>query len=224
MSRVKVSCSKCVGNTSRSHQWHRWLQVTRVGQIWCKGYWGEESWRWWQDGFEHQNMLNRQISTRYFDWAWFHDQHESGTALNVSWSGRGEHPLYHTRPSLGQHPHLSPVTLHETFRDVPGSCRPWNHAQSTYLDESYQLSTFWWSKPSWNHPNEPWPQHPLHPFWTFPSQSTHLSLIAFLILFLAVPGIAGPWNHAQSTYLDEHYTGKRFLRKKKPTSAPQTGK
>ena len=34
--------------------------------------------------FEHQNMLNRQISTRYFDCAWFHDQHESGTALNVA--------------------------------------------------------------------------------------------------------------------------------------------
>ena len=37
------------------------------GQVWCKGSRGQGSERWSHPGIDHQNMLNRQLSSRYVD-------------------------------------------------------------------------------------------------------------------------------------------------------------
>ena len=92
-------------------------------------------------------------SLRDTSMAWFHGRHEPGTSANTSWSATGDRAV------------LRSSTLHEIFRVVPDSCWLWYHAQSTYLVESCRLSMFWWSRSFWNHPQDPWPQHPLPYAW-----------------------------------------------------------
>ena len=150
----KFHVQKVLGTHRDSSQWHRWLQVTREVKY---GVRGTEV-----RGLDGGGTMVWSTKTCSIDRSRRDTSSEHGFTIGTNqerlWIshevGEVNTPLDHTQPSPSQHPHLSPVPLHETFRDVPGSCRPWNHAQSTYLDESCRVSTLWWLRPSWNHPNQ----------------------------------------------------------------------